>query len=98
MSKDAREFDIIVYGATGYTGRLVAEYLKDKTGLKWAMAGRSQAKRQIAARKRRFSIRAPARCGKTSFANRPPRAGRPSMGSPRDRAAKVAFSPSQESV
>lgn len=36
-----REFDIIVYGATGYTGRLVAEYLKDKTGLKWAMAGRS---------------------------------------------------------
>ncbi|MBP6581494.1 MAG: saccharopine dehydrogenase NADP-binding domain-containing protein, partial [Sphingorhabdus sp.] len=44
MSKDAREFDIIVYGATGYTGRLVAEYLKDKTGLKWAMAGRSQAK------------------------------------------------------
>ncbi len=44
MPKDAREFDIIVYGATGYTGRLVAEYLKDKTGLKWAMAGRSQAK------------------------------------------------------
>ena len=41
---DAREFDIIVYGATGYTGRLVAEYLKDKSGLKWAMAGRSQAK------------------------------------------------------
>ena len=38
---DAREFDIIVYGATGYTGRLVAEYLKTKTGLKWAMAGRS---------------------------------------------------------
>ena len=23
----AREFDIIVYGATGFTGRLVAEYL-----------------------------------------------------------------------
>ena len=38
---DAREFDIIVYGATGYTGLLVAEYLKTKTGLKWAMAGRS---------------------------------------------------------
>jgi len=38
---DAREFDIIVYGATGYTGRLVAGYLKTKTGLKWAMAGRS---------------------------------------------------------
>jgi short subunit dehydrogenase-like uncharacterized protein len=40
MSK-GREFDIIVYGATGYTGRLVAEYLKDKSSLKWAMAGRS---------------------------------------------------------
>jgi short subunit dehydrogenase-like uncharacterized protein len=44
MSKSPREFDIIVYGATGYTGRLVAEYLKDKAGLKWAMAGRSLAK------------------------------------------------------
>jgi short subunit dehydrogenase-like uncharacterized protein len=44
MPTEPREFDIIVYGATGYTGRLVAEYLKDKAGLKWAMAGRSQAK------------------------------------------------------
>jgi short subunit dehydrogenase-like uncharacterized protein len=46
MPKSPREFDIIVYGATGYTGRLVAEYLKDKTGLKWAMAGRSLSKLQ----------------------------------------------------
>lgn len=42
------EFDIIVYGATGYTGRLVAEYLSqeyaDDSGLRWAMAGRSQSK------------------------------------------------------
>ncbi len=43
------EFDIIIYGATGYTGRLVAEYLsnhygEDSTGPKWAMAGRSQEK------------------------------------------------------
>lgn len=41
-----REFDIIVYGATGYTGRLVAEYLAShygarEDGPKWAMAGRS---------------------------------------------------------
>ena len=39
-----REFDVIVYGATGYTGRLVAEYLQKQYGdsdLKWAMAGRS---------------------------------------------------------
>jgi len=44
----AREFDVIVYGATGYTGRLVAEYLAQtytgKNAPKWAMAGRSQAK------------------------------------------------------
>ena len=43
------EFDIIVYGATGYTGRLVAEYLNNHYGSsdnapKWAMAGRSQEK------------------------------------------------------
>ncbi|MEM6493553.1 MAG: saccharopine dehydrogenase NADP-binding domain-containing protein [Pseudomonadota bacterium] len=43
------EFDIIVYGATGYTGRLVAEYLSHHYGSadnapKWAMAGRSQEK------------------------------------------------------
>jgi len=25
--KDATEFDIIVYGATGFTGRLVAEHM-----------------------------------------------------------------------
>jgi short subunit dehydrogenase-like uncharacterized protein len=42
---DTREFDIIVYGATGYTGRLVAEYLAQRPEApRWAMAGRSQAK------------------------------------------------------
>lgn len=44
----AAEFDVIVYGATGYTGRLVAEHLAQRYGVggevKWAMAGRSQAK------------------------------------------------------
>ncbi len=44
-----REFDIIIYGATGYTGRLVAEYLSTHYGARadgptWAMAGRSLAK------------------------------------------------------
>jgi short subunit dehydrogenase-like uncharacterized protein len=42
------EFDLIVYGATGYTGRLVAEHLAARYGVggavKWAMAGRSAAK------------------------------------------------------
>lgn len=42
------KFDIVVYGATGFTGQLVAEYLaahyKADSGLKWAMAGRSKDK------------------------------------------------------
>jgi short subunit dehydrogenase-like uncharacterized protein len=41
----AREFDIVVYGASGYTGRLVAEYLVGAgAGVTWAMAGRSAEK------------------------------------------------------
>ncbi len=43
-----REFDLVVYGASGYTGRLVAEYLAQRYGadrtLKWAIAGRTEAK------------------------------------------------------
>ena len=40
-----REFDVVVYGATGFTGRLVAEYLTSNArGVRWAMAGRSAAK------------------------------------------------------
>lgn len=43
-----KTYDIIVYGASGFTGRLVAEYLTKQYGqspdLKWAMAGRSAAK------------------------------------------------------
>jgi short subunit dehydrogenase-like uncharacterized protein len=42
------KFDIVVYGATGFTGQLVAEYLtqhyKGDNALKWAMAGRSLGK------------------------------------------------------
>ena len=42
------KFDIVVYGATGFTGQLVAEYLaaqyKGDANLKWAMAGRSKEK------------------------------------------------------
>jgi short subunit dehydrogenase-like uncharacterized protein len=38
----AKEFDVVVYGATGFTGRLVAEYLiGNARGANWAMAGRS---------------------------------------------------------
>ena len=40
-----RDFDIVVWGATGFTGALVAEYLLAQYGigedLRWAIAGRS---------------------------------------------------------
>jgi short subunit dehydrogenase-like uncharacterized protein len=43
--KSSKKVDIVVYGATGFTGQLVCEYLaahyKSDSGLKWAMAGRS---------------------------------------------------------
>ncbi len=43
-----RKFDVIVFGATGYTGKLVAEYMKDEYGddenIKWAIAGRNMDK------------------------------------------------------
>jgi short subunit dehydrogenase-like uncharacterized protein len=46
--KPSSKFDIIVYGATGFTGQLVAEYLAahytGKGDPKWAMAGRSRDK------------------------------------------------------
>lgn len=43
MSRQDREFDIVVFGATGFTGRLVAEYLhlSGADGARWAIAGRS---------------------------------------------------------
>jgi len=44
----AHEFDVIVYGATGFTGRLVAEHLLHTYGVggdvRWAMAGRDKQK------------------------------------------------------
>ena len=43
--KPSAKFDIVVYGATGFTGQLVAEYLAahyaGKSDPKWAMAGRN---------------------------------------------------------
>lgn len=45
MSENAK-FDIVIYGASGFTGRLVAEYMDaiKGHGLSWAMAGRSHDK------------------------------------------------------
>ena len=39
-------YDLVVFGATGYTGKLCAEYISTNlpTNLKWAIAGRSEKK------------------------------------------------------
>lgn len=44
----SKEFDIVIHGATGFTGRLVAEYMmarypngSNAEGIRWAMGGRS---------------------------------------------------------
>ena len=41
-----RTYDVVIYGATGFTGRLAALYMQSAapTGTTWAIAGRSQAK------------------------------------------------------
>lgn len=48
MTIQEREFDIVVWGATGFTGSLVAEYLLDTRGadgrVRWALAARDAAK------------------------------------------------------
>ena len=48
MNQTQADLDLIVWGATGFTGRLVVEYLLERYGVdktvRWAIAGRSQAK------------------------------------------------------
>jgi short subunit dehydrogenase-like uncharacterized protein len=42
-----RRFDVVVFGATGFTGKLVAEYFAEharKSGVRWTIAGRNEAK------------------------------------------------------
>ncbi len=42
----SREYDLVLLGATGHTGKLCAEYITTSlpTDLKWAVAGRSSPK------------------------------------------------------
>lgn len=50
MADSKRELDLVVFGASGFTGRIVCEYLRDysaeKKPLHWGMAGRSRARLQ----------------------------------------------------
>ena len=43
--RGTREYEVVVYGATGFTGALTAEYLaRNAPGLRWALAGRNRSK------------------------------------------------------
>ena len=45
LNQNNQQYDVIVYGATGFTGQLVAEYIQNEhatnSDFKWAMAGRN---------------------------------------------------------
>ncbi|PHH88456.1 hypothetical protein CDD83_7508 [Cordyceps sp. RAO-2017] len=51
LKQHSRTYDVVILGATGYTGRLTAEQLaaSPAVDLKWALAGRSEAKLQAIA-------------------------------------------------
>ncbi|EMF13192.1 uncharacterized protein SEPMUDRAFT_148566 [Sphaerulina musiva SO2202] len=46
MSQQQRQYEIVVFGATGYTGKYTAEHVARQlpTDLKWAIAGRTESK------------------------------------------------------
>jgi short subunit dehydrogenase-like uncharacterized protein len=52
-----RAFDVVVFGATGFTGGLVAEYLARHTqGVRWAIAGRDRQKLEAVKQKLGLSV------------------------------------------
>jgi short subunit dehydrogenase-like uncharacterized protein len=52
-----REHDFVLFGATGFTGGLTAEYLAAHAGGRWALAGRSQ--ERLAALRDRLGVDVP---------------------------------------
>jgi short subunit dehydrogenase-like uncharacterized protein len=52
MKSETTQFDFVLLGPTGYTGKLCAEHVvrHSPTDLKWALAGRSVAKIETVAR------------------------------------------------
>ncbi|KAF4944449.1 hypothetical protein F66182_18663, partial [Fusarium sp. NRRL 66182] len=51
ISTKDREYEIVLFGATGYTGKLTAHHIARNlpTNLKWAIAGRSNIKLDVLA-------------------------------------------------
>ena len=58
-----RPYDLVLFGATGFTGGLTADYLAENApeGLKWALAGRSTAKLGVSPRSTHGDRSAPRR-------------------------------------
>jgi hypothetical protein len=56
MPDQTREYDVVLFGATGFTGGLTAEYLARAAGsqTRWALAGRNR--RKLAATRERTNI------------------------------------------
>jgi saccharopine dehydrogenase (NAD+, L-glutamate forming) len=54
----AGDYDIVLFGATGFTGALTAAYLAERGGLRWAVAGRNPDK--LAGLRDRLGIDVPA--------------------------------------
>ena len=45
MADSSRPYDVVLFGATGFTGGLTADYLAAQGGdLRWAIAGRNEQK------------------------------------------------------
>jgi short subunit dehydrogenase-like uncharacterized protein len=59
-TRSARELDVVLFGATGFTGRLTAEYLAQQVppGCRWALAGRDRGR--LEAVRDRLTARDPA--------------------------------------
>ncbi len=51
MPSSGRQYDVVLYGATGYTGKLTASYMATHlpTDVKWAISGRSESKLEAVA-------------------------------------------------
>jgi len=60
MADSARPYDVVLFGATGFTGGLTADYLAEHApaGLRWALAGRNE--RRLAAVRDRLTAANPA--------------------------------------
>jgi short subunit dehydrogenase-like uncharacterized protein len=51
MSSSGRQYDVVLFGATGYTGKLTASHMATHlpTDIKWAISGRSDCKLEAVA-------------------------------------------------